>query len=940
MISGMIGGAIGRGGSGTAGVAAALPTASAVASTYFTASRYSIPSDSLPAGDWSIGGWFRVPDDATGSDGVVFNIGPSASPTSANGSLHMFYNRRNASLYVSGKDDAGNAFGTHRPSNSSSVASGLVAETRIPQNHNVLFWVQKSGTKSQLWLKFDGHAAYLAAEEESLYGAIASQTTYIGQLRDGSNSIKAHMRNFCKLSYALTKAQIDAVGNGTDPTTLGTPAATDWYYTMADQAATWTDSINSIVATKSGSPTAGSAVGYAPQTDAVFLEPVGPDGFVAQHFGGSANVALSGTYIGADGYDIEAQFLDQNNNCFYGWRTVAAAVSGGVWSGALTVPKGKRWLKVQLRKTLAGVASSDVMTAVLRWGVGITEIESGQSLADALFRTTVPYGALDVAPNGYITLCQNFAPHINGTWQEYVSITATADVSGEIKVTTQYPHGRRTGQYAGIGGVGGTTNANGVWQITVTSPTEFILDGSVYNSAWTSGGRAWVPTLQWQIPRYDLYTTDVPAALTIMANYLSDVNDCVVSIVPVYQSGGNISLFYDLTQGGTTNRAHTIVLTAKALRKVGLFQWQHGNPADYTPVETYFSSGGSFGAWTGYGKLGELYDALVATFPNSNFLFGVSPMTSLCGLGGKTAEQTHQYRFGMFDWVRRKIAAGNAYVFSNGWMVDYQPQAENTMTQFAHYGPVLKGYKGLAARLAHSAAKKFGAISNDANGPSISSAVRSGAVIDLTLTHNGGSDITWERIADGAVPTGFEVASDTAFTSKLTISTVTKVDANTLRITLASDPGATVYVRYMYGMPGDFSAAYMTPRITGVADNGAGLIRVTCSTTATDVTPNGSQKAGGHGITTGQWGRVCDVRGATQANGVWQFTRIDDQNVDLIGSSSVGLTAFTAGNTWQVAATGTIALEVGIPVYDNRTIGGVDTTGAPLQPTETYVTAA
>ncbi len=929
------------GGSGSAGVAAALPAASAVASTYFTASRYSISSDSLPAGDWSIGGWFRCPDDATGAAGIIFNIGPSSSPFSANGSLHMFYNRNNGVLYVAGKDDAGNALGTHRSSNSSSTASGLVAETRVPQGYDCMFAVMKTGTKAQLWLTFPGNAPFLAAEEETLFGAIASQSTYIGQGRDGSNSFKGHMRGVWKLSYALTKAQLAAIANGTDPTTLGTPAGTDWQFTMADQAATWTSTINGITATKNGSPTAGGAIGYAPQTDAVFLDPPGPDAFVFQYgAGGTANIPISGVYLGAGGGDIEVQFIDQTGTCFSGWRTVAAEISGGVLSGALSVPKGKRWARAQARKTSGGVPSSDVMTTTLRFGVGITALPSGQSLADALFRTTVPYGANDVTPNGYVALCQLFNPHINGTWTGYVSVTATANVGGEVKLTTQYPHGRRTGQKVAAGGVGGTTAANGLWVVTVTSPTELILNGSVYNSAWTSGGRVWVPQMHWQLPRYDLYTTDVPAGHAIMANYLSDANNCVVALGSVFLSGTAIDKFYDLSQGGTTSKAHELVLMAHAFRKVGLLSWQHGNPTDYTPVETYFSSGGSFGAWTGYGKLGEFYDWCVANFPNSNFLFGVSPMTSLCGLGGKTAEQTHQYRFGMFDWVRRKIAAGNAYVFSNGWMVDYQPQAENSMTQFAHYGPVLKGYKGLAARLAHSAAKKFGAISNDANGPAIASATRTGAFIELTLTHNGGTDITWERISDGAMPTGFEVATDTAFTSKLAISNITKTAASKLGITLPSDPGVPVYIRYMYGMPGDFSAAYMTPRITNVADNGAGLIRITCSTITTDVTPNGSQKVGGHGITTNQWGRICDVRGATQANGVWQFTRIDDQNVDLIGSSSVGLGAFAAGNTWQTTATGTIALEVGIPIYDNRTIGGIDTTGAPLQPTETYVVAA
>ncbi len=62
---------------------------------------------------------------------------------------------------------------------------------------------------------------------------------------------------------------------------------------------------------------------------------------------------------------------------------------------------------------------------------------------------------------------------------------------------------------------------------------------------------------------------------------------------------------------------------------------------------------------------------------------------------------------------------------------------------------------------------------------------------------------------------------------------------------------------------------------------------------------------------------------------------------DLEGSSSVGLGTFVAGeNLWQASATGVVSVELAVPVYDNQVVGGWDTTGQPLQPTETYVTAA
>ena len=193
---------------------------------------------------------------------------------------------------------------------------------------------------------------------------------------------------------------------------------------------------------------------------------------------------------------------------------------------------------------------------------------------------------------------------------------------------------------------------------------------------------------------------------------------------------------------------------------------------------------------------------------------------------------------------------------------------------------------------------------------------------------------------DGAIPSGFEVSTATDFSSLLTISNITRVNATTLRITLSADPGATCYVRYQYGRPGTTAAnTYGTARITGVADNVSGLIRITCATSG--LTPSGSQKNNtGHGVVDNQWVSIVGVKGATQANGVWQADYIDATNIDLIGSSSAGLGAFTSGqNLWQTSATGIISAECGLPVYDDRTVGGYDTLGFPLEPTETYVTA-
>jgi hypothetical protein len=58
-----------------------------------------------------------------------------------------------------------------------------------------------------------------------------------------------------------------------------------------------------------------------------------------------------------------------------------------------------------------------------------------------------------------------------------------------IAVTTIVPHGLQTGASVAISNVGGNTNANGTFTITVTGPVTFTLDGgSIGNAAWTGGG--------------------------------------------------------------------------------------------------------------------------------------------------------------------------------------------------------------------------------------------------------------------------------------------------------------------------------------------------------------------------------------------------------------------------------------------------------------------
>lgn len=82
---------------------------------------------------------------------------------------------------------------------------------------------------------------------------------------------------------------------------------------------------------------------------------------------------------------------------------------------------------------------------------------------------------------------------IGGTWTSG-PLQATTSITGATNATpiaiTVTAHGYATGDTVVITGVGGNTNANGTWEITVTGANTFTLNGSVGSGAYTSGGTA------------------------------------------------------------------------------------------------------------------------------------------------------------------------------------------------------------------------------------------------------------------------------------------------------------------------------------------------------------------------------------------------------------------------------------------------------------------
>jgi hypothetical protein len=86
------------------------------------------------------------------------------------------------------------------------------------------------------------------------------------------------------------------------------------------------------------------------------------------------------------------------------------------------------------------------------------------------------------------------AAAIAGTSAANAAITSASNAI-PIEITTATAHGYVSGQVVLIVGVGGNTNANGTWIISVTSNTAFTLNGSRGNADYTAGGAAHTTTI-------------------------------------------------------------------------------------------------------------------------------------------------------------------------------------------------------------------------------------------------------------------------------------------------------------------------------------------------------------------------------------------------------------------------------------------------------------
>lgn len=106
--------------------------------------------------------------------------------------------------------------------------------------------------------------------------------------------------------------------------------------------------------------------------------------------------------------------------------------------------------------------------------------------------------------------------------------------------------------------------------------------------------------------------------------------------------------------------------------------------------------------------------------------------------------------------------------------------------------------------------------------------------------------------------------------------TVTVIDTTNIDL-----QGSSFSNAYVSGGTIDLRINNLGAGVSGAADNGSGLVRITTSKS--------------HGLTTGDYVRIYDVTGTTEANGTWQVTSISATTFDLVGSTFAS--AYVSGGT-------------------------------------------
>ncbi len=162
------------------------------------------------------------------------------------------------------------------------------------------------------------------------------------------------------------------------------------------------------------------------------------------------------------------------------------------------VTSGPDALSFNLGKTLDLTVFTEALVASVTLAAGASQDYNLNSFTDILGTAVTATKALSflvITSGPSSAVCQLTASAVNAlNW--FLScpgsvtggVAGTASATGLIRVQVASTTNLSTGMRVAIKGVTGTTEANGVWTITVIDSTHFDLQGSTFANAYSAGG--------------------------------------------------------------------------------------------------------------------------------------------------------------------------------------------------------------------------------------------------------------------------------------------------------------------------------------------------------------------------------------------------------------------------------------------------------------------
>lgn len=169
------------------------------------------------------------------------------------------------------------------------------------------------------------------------------------------------------------------------------------------------------------------------------------------------------------------------------WANAVQEELGQAVEGAgLTLDKTKNNQLLAAVQLLAGQAGAHGQCQLRLNGANLKlSPAGGNRLIINGVQQSIPSGGIFLAPTGltpttaYFIYAANFSTNVTGT---------ANNGSGLVRLTVATTAEQVTGNTVLVAGVGGTTEANGTWVITVIDATHIDLQGSAFAHAYVSGG--------------------------------------------------------------------------------------------------------------------------------------------------------------------------------------------------------------------------------------------------------------------------------------------------------------------------------------------------------------------------------------------------------------------------------------------------------------------